>query len=76
MRLKRNLAAGRLQDPGTLVKQVAAELGFDDPCHFSRAFKSVFGMSPEASRRLTTSRHCAKLDMGVVKRVRRTGQSQ
>jgi AraC-like DNA-binding protein len=25
---------------------VAAELGFTDPYHFSRAFKSVFGVSP------------------------------
>jgi AraC-like DNA-binding protein len=52
MRLKMNLAAERLQDPGTLIKQVAAELGFSDPFHFSRAFKSVFGLSPEAFRRL------------------------
>jgi AraC-like DNA-binding protein len=35
-----------------LVKQVAAELGFDDPFHFSRAFKNIFGLSPEAFRRL------------------------
>ncbi len=52
MRLKMNLAAERLRDPGSLVKQVAAELGFSDPFHFSRAFKSVFGLSPEAFRRL------------------------
>lgn len=52
MRLKMNLAAQRLQDPGTLVKQVAGELGFDDPFHFSRAFKSFFGRSPQAFRRL------------------------
>ena len=52
LRLKMNQAAGRLLDPGTLVKQVAAELEFEDPCHFSRAFKSVFGLSPEAFRRL------------------------
>ncbi len=52
MRLKMNLAAGRLQTSGILIKQVAAELDFDDPFHFSRAFKSVFGLSPEAFRRL------------------------
>jgi AraC-like DNA-binding protein len=52
LRLKMNLAAGRLQDPGTLVKQVAAELGFADAGHFCRAFKGVFGLSPEAFRRL------------------------
>jgi AraC-like DNA-binding protein len=52
MRLKMNLAADRLQDPGVLVKKVAVELGFLDPFHFSRAFKQVFGVSPEAFRRL------------------------
>lgn len=52
MRLKMNVAAVRLHAPGTLVKQVAAELGFSDPFHFSRAFKSIFGLSPEAFRRL------------------------
>jgi AraC-like DNA-binding protein len=52
MRLKMNLAAVRLQNPGVLVKQVAAELGFDDPFHFSRAFKNVLGLSPETFRRL------------------------
>ncbi len=52
MRLKMNLAAERLRNPGVLVKQVAAELGFGDPFHFSRAFKGVLGLSPEAFRRL------------------------
>jgi AraC-like DNA-binding protein len=52
MRLKMNLAAERLQQPGTLVKQVAERAGFDDPFHFSRAFKSVFGVAPDIFRRL------------------------
>jgi AraC-like DNA-binding protein len=52
LRLRMNLAAERLQNPGVLVKQVAAELGFSDPFHFSRAFKSILGLSPEAFRRL------------------------
>lgn len=52
LRLKMNLAAERLQNSAVLVKQVAAELGFDDPFHFSRAFKHVFGLSPDAFRRL------------------------
>jgi AraC-like DNA-binding protein len=52
MRLRMNFAAERLQNPGTLVKQVAAEFGFDDPFHFSRAFKNVLGLSPEKFRRL------------------------
>lgn len=52
MRLKMNAAAQRLQAPGTLVKEVAYELGFSDPFHFSRAFKKVFGVSPDAFKRL------------------------
>jgi AraC-like DNA-binding protein len=52
MRLKMNFAAEQLQNPGVLIKQVAAELGFTDPFHFSRAFKNVLGLSPEAFRRL------------------------
>jgi AraC-like DNA-binding protein len=52
MRLKMNYAAERLRDPGVLVKQVAAELGFDDAFHFSRAFKNVLGISPGIFRRL------------------------
>jgi AraC-like DNA-binding protein len=47
-----NLAAERLQTPDVLIKEVAVELGFHDPFHFSRAFKSIFGLSPEAFRRL------------------------
>ena len=52
LRLKMNLAAERLQQPGVLVKQVAEEAGFADPFHFSRAFKRVFGLSPDGFRRL------------------------
>lgn len=52
LRLKMNLAAELLQQPTALVKQVAEETGFGDPFHFSRAFKSVFGLSPDAFRRL------------------------
>jgi AraC-like DNA-binding protein len=35
-----------------LIKQVAEQTGFSDPFHFSRAFKSVFGLSPDAFRKL------------------------
>ncbi len=46
MRLKMNYAAERLQTPGILAKQIAEETGFTNPFHFSRAFKSVFSVSP------------------------------
>ncbi|MHC4521523.1 MAG: AraC family transcriptional regulator [Planctomycetota bacterium] len=52
MQLKMAVAAQRLQREGVLIKEVAYELGFSDPFHFSRAFKKVFGLSPAAFRKL------------------------
>jgi AraC-like DNA-binding protein/quercetin dioxygenase-like cupin family protein len=52
LRLKLNAAAELMQSSEVLVKQVAEQVGFSDPFHFSRAFKSVFGLSPDAFRRL------------------------
>jgi AraC-like DNA-binding protein len=52
LRLKMNLAAEWLQQPGVMVKQVAERAGFGDQFHFSRAFKGVFGLSPDAFRRM------------------------
>ncbi len=46
MRKKMTRAAELLQHSDLLIKQVAAELGFDDPFHFSRAFKRIHGSSP------------------------------
>jgi len=51
-RLKMNAAAAQLQQSGALVKTVAAELGFANPFHFSRVFKSVFAVAPETFRKL------------------------
>jgi AraC-like DNA-binding protein/quercetin dioxygenase-like cupin family protein len=52
LRLKMSLAAEWLQQPGALVKQAAERAGFSDQFHFSRAFKSVFGVAPDTFRRL------------------------
>ena len=52
MRLKMNLAAEWLEQPGALVKQVAERAGFRDQFHFSRAFKKVFGVAPRVFRRI------------------------
>jgi AraC-like DNA-binding protein len=43
-----NYAAARLQQSGSLVKQIAELVGFADPFHFSRVFKNVLGVSPAA----------------------------
>ena len=52
MRLRMARAAELLQDANRLVKQVAHELRFSDPYHFSRAFKRVYGVPPEQIARL------------------------
>jgi len=33
------------------VREAAEVAGFSDPYHFSKAFKRVYGISPEAFRR-------------------------
>lgn len=48
IRLKMNYAAERLRSPGAMVKQIAEETGFINQFHFSRVFKSVFGLSPRS----------------------------
>ena len=46
-RLKMSHAASLLLNSGDLVKHVAYELGFENPFHFSKTFKSIYGVSPE-----------------------------
>ncbi len=50
LRRKMILAARLLKQPGATVGAVAAELGYDDPAHFSRAFKRCIAMSPARFR--------------------------
>jgi AraC-like DNA-binding protein/quercetin dioxygenase-like cupin family protein len=52
LRLKMNYAAECLQRTGVMVKQAAQQVGFADPFHFSRVFRSLLGVSPSAFRRL------------------------
>ena len=52
MNQKMAYAADRFQQAGVLVKEVAHELGFSDPFHFTRVFKKVFGISPQAFKEL------------------------
>ena len=46
-RRKMEAAANQLIKRNLLVKQVAELCGYDDPYHFSRLFKSFFGVSPK-----------------------------
>lgn len=46
-RLKMGKAADLLSAGDLLIKQVAEEVGFADPYHFSRVFKRVYGIPPE-----------------------------
>lgn len=48
-------AAARLQTTNDTIKQVADALGFSDPFHFSRVFKSVLGVSPSRFVQLSRS---------------------
>ena len=47
IRLKMSHAASLLLKSDELVKSVAYEIGFQNQFHFSRCFKSVYGISPE-----------------------------
>ena len=53
LRRKMNHAAVRLQTTAVLVGELAEEMGFSDAFHFSRAFKRVHGLSPQAFRERT-----------------------
>ena len=46
-RLKMNKAAELLSNRSMLVKEVAEAVGYNDPYHFSRVFKRVYGIPPE-----------------------------
>ncbi len=53
MQLKMEYAAEQLRQSGALVREVAAELGFANPYHFSRVFKRIHGLAPVHFRRLS-----------------------
>jgi AraC-like DNA-binding protein len=50
-RLKMGRAADLLSNRDLLIKQVAEEVGYVDPYHFSRVFKRVYGIPPETFTR-------------------------
>ncbi|MEM9186874.1 MAG: AraC family transcriptional regulator [Planctomycetota bacterium] len=50
--LRMHAAADKLVVDDRPIRVLAAELGYEDPFHFSRQFKNVFGVSPSGFRRL------------------------
>jgi len=51
VRLRLDRAAERLRRTNASVTEIGVAVGFESPAHFSRAFKSRFGSSPQAYRR-------------------------
>jgi AraC-like DNA-binding protein len=50
VRLKMARAATLLLDRALLVREVGQQVGYDDPYHFSKAFKRVYSLSPGTFR--------------------------
>ena len=46
LRLQMNYAADRLLDDKLQIQEIAFDMGFENPQHFSRTFKKVIGFSP------------------------------
>lgn len=46
LRLQMNHAVDRLLEDSLQIQEVAFEMGYDNPQHFSRTFKKVIGISP------------------------------
>jgi transcriptional regulator GlxA family with amidase domain len=51
-RLKLNKAANMLLTSRLTIKEIAREVGFDDPYHFSRNFKKFHKLSPKYYRNI------------------------
>jgi AraC-like DNA-binding protein len=49
-RLRLNQAARLLQQSGSSIKEIALRSGFNDPYHFSKAFKAAHGVPPTVFR--------------------------
>ena len=56
IRFKMNEAAAHLTGGRHTIKEIAAQVGYTDPYHFSRVFKKHYGITPSAFRH-TRTRH-------------------
>ncbi len=50
MRLRMQRAQVLLADSSASLKEIAAQVGFDDESHFARAFRKLFGFNPTVGR--------------------------
>lgn len=56
------VARQRLDDPSCKLIDIALDLGYSDPAHFTRAFRRWAGVAPQAFRQLRVT--CQRLDAG------------
>ncbi len=45
-------AVEMLKDPAAAISEIAFEVGYDDPCYFTRQFKKLLNMNPSEYRKL------------------------
>ena len=56
VQLRLRAALERVLDSGTQLTNIATNLGFASPSHFSDSFHRVFGLTPSSARLLGRSR--------------------
>ena len=62
------VATGKLNDPSVKLIEIAFELGYTDPSHFSKAFRRWTGSSPREYRRSLTDRFGQLIKPGLGSR--------
>lgn len=65
IQMRMQLAAQLLEDTSLPIKQIADQVGYEDPFYFSRMFKSVYRISPSGYRGL--ERHLADPRRGATR---------
>lgn len=66
IRLRIQRACEILDSTTLSVKEVAAQLGYEDPFYFSRVFKSVSGVAPTEYRRLSAEQKRARYGQTLI----------
>ena len=64
IRLRMNHARELLDSTRQSIKEIAAEMGYDDPFYFSRVFKSVHQVAPAEYRRRSSLTKTGQLENG------------